>query len=160
MRTIIVGVGNRILGDDAVGVHVVNELKKHVNHPDVTIEEASTGGLNLVDLILGYDKAIIIDALKTEEEVEGEVKRITLDELSYIHSCNLHDSSFIEAVKIVEMIDKQLIPKEIIIIGVIVKKQPCEFKEGLSSKISASVLEAVRMTLVELNSVNPIQKNI
>jgi hypothetical protein len=58
------------------------------------------------------------------------------------------------------MIDKQLIPKEIIIIGVIVKKQPCEFKEGLSSKISASVLEAVRMTLVELNSVNPIQKNI
>ena len=67
MKTIVLGVGNPILQDDGVGIHVANQLKQHVNHPNVTIDEALTGGMNLLDLITGYDKAILIDAVNIKK---------------------------------------------------------------------------------------------
>jgi Ni,Fe-hydrogenase maturation factor len=42
------------------------------------------------------------------------------------------------------------IPKEIIVIGVMMKKIPCEFGEKLSDKIAAAVPKAVNMTLNEI----------
>ncbi|KYK29312.1 hypothetical protein AYK20_05815 [Thermoplasmatales archaeon SG8-52-1] len=150
MKTIILGVGNQILGDDGVGIHVVNALKEKIQSPDITIEEAVTGGMNLLELLLGYDKAIIVDAVKTENGVNGEVKRIPLGNFSTMHSCNPHDVSLIEAIEMAKKMGEERIPKEIIVIGVLMKEIPCEFGEKLSSKIAAAVPKAVDMTLSEL----------
>ena len=100
MKTIVLGIGNPKLGDDGVGVHVANELKNQIKNPSVTIDEAITGGMNLLDLILGYDKAIIIDAVKTKDGAKGEVRRIPLGNFSTMHSCNPHDVSLTEAIEI------------------------------------------------------------
>jgi hydrogenase maturation protease len=43
MKTIVIGVGNPILQDDGVGIHVANRLKQIVDHPNITIDEAMTG---------------------------------------------------------------------------------------------------------------------
>jgi hydrogenase maturation protease len=150
MKTIVLGIGNPILGDDGVGVHVANELKKHINDPNITIDEAITGGMNLLDLILGYDKAIIIDAVKTEYGEKGEVKRIPLSNFSTMHSCNPHDVSLIEAIQMAKKMGEEKIPKEIIVIGVIMKQIPCEFGEKLSNKIATAVPKAVELTLNEI----------
>ncbi|MBU1941107.1 MAG: hydrogenase maturation protease, partial [Candidatus Thermoplasmatota archaeon] len=64
MKTIILGVGNPILSDDGVGLHVIQQLKKCIKNPQIHLDEALTGGMNLLDLLIGYDKAIIIDAVK------------------------------------------------------------------------------------------------
>ncbi len=153
MKTIILGVGNLILGDDGVGIHVVNELKKQIQspNPNLTIDEAITGGMNLLELILGYDKAIIVDAVRTKNGKNGEVKRIPLNDFSTVHSCNPHDVSLIEAVEMAKKMGENQIPKEIIIIGVMMKEIPCEFGENLSKKIAAAVPKAVNMTLNEIN---------
>ena len=151
MKTIILGVGNSIMSDDGVGIHVANELKKHINHPDVTIDEAITGGLNLLELLLGYDKAIIIDAVKTQDGRDGEVKRIPLSNFSTIHSCNPHDVSLIEAIDMAKKMGENRIPKEIIVIGIMMKEMPCEFGEKLSNKIATAVPKAVQMTIDEIN---------
>ena len=151
MKTIILGVGNQILGDDGVGIHVANELKHCIQDPNITIEEAITGGMNLLDLILGYDRAIIIDAVKTEEGESGEVKRILLSDFSTMHSCNPHDVSLIEAIEMAKKMGELRIPQEIIIIGVLMKQIPCEFGEELSEKIAAAVPKAVEMILNEIN---------
>lgn len=150
MKTIILGVGNLILGDDGVGIHVANELKKHVKDPKVTIDDAITGGMNLLDLILGYDKAIIIDAVKTDKGEEGEVKRIPLDDFSTMHSCNPHDVSLTEAIKMARKMGEDRIPLEIIVVGVLMKQIPCEFGEKLSNKIATAVPKAVEITLNEI----------
>ena len=152
MRTIVLGVGNQILGDDGVGVHIANEIKKLNKNPNVTIDEAITGGMNLLDLILGYDKAIIIDAVKSDEKDHGEVKKIYLSDFSTMHSCNPHDVSLIEAIEMAKKMGEEKIPKEIIIIGVMLKEIPCEFGEKLSSEIAAAVPKAVEMTLNEINN--------
>ena len=150
MKTIVLGVGNQILGDDGVGVHVANELKAHIHHQDITIDEAITGGMNLLDLILGYDKAIIIDAVKTETRKNGEVKRIPLEDFSTMHSCNPHDVSLIEAIAMARKLGETRIPQEIIVIGIMMKQIPCEFRETLSNNIASAVPKAVEMTLDEI----------
>jgi len=150
MKTIVLGVGNLILGDDGVGVHVANELKKHINDPNITIDEAITGGMNLLDLILGYDKAIIIDAVKSGNGENGEVRRIPLDDFSTMHSCNPHDVSLIEAIEMAKKMGENRIPPEIIVIGVMMKEMPCEFGDKLSGKVAAAVPKAVEMTLNEI----------
>ena len=153
MKTIILGVGNLILGDDGVGIHVTNELKKCVNDPNITIDDAVTGGMNLLELILGYDKAIIVDAVKTNEEEAGEIKRIPLGDFSTMHSCNPHDVSLIEAIEVAKKMGEDRIPQEIIVIGIMMKEIPCEFGEKLSDKIDAAVLKAVEMTLNEIKKI-------
>ena len=152
MKTIILGVGNKILGDDGVGIHVTDELKKYVKDPNVTIDDAVTGGMNLLELLLGYDKAIIVDAVKSNEGKIGEVKRIPLDNFSTMHSCNPHDVSLIEAIEVAKKMGEERIPQEIIIIGIIMKEIPCEFKENLSESIEAAVPKAVEMTLNEIKN--------
>jgi hydrogenase maturation protease len=154
MKTIVLGVGNQILGDDGVGVHVANELKKHIKNPDVAIDEAITGGMNLLDLILGYEKAIIIDAVKTQTGGTGEVRRIPLADFSTMHSCNPHDVSLFEAIRMARKLGETRIPKEIIVIGVMMKQIPCEFGEQLSKNIAEAVPKAVEMTLNEINISN------
>jgi len=152
MKTIILGVGNLILGDDGVGVHVANELKKHVNSPDIPIGEAITGGMNLLDLLLGYDKAIIIDAVKSESSGMGEVRRIPLSNFTTMHSCNPHDVSLIEAIEMAKKLGEDRIPKEIVIIGIMMKEIPCEFGEKLSKEIETAVPKAIEMTLNEIKN--------
>ena len=152
MKTIILGVGNLILGDDGVGIHVVNEVKKLIKNPDITIDEATTGGMNLLDLLLGYDKAIIVDAVKSDNNEHGVVKRIPLSDFNTMHSCNPHDVSLMQAIEMAEKMGEDKIPREIIIIGVMMKEIPCEFKEELSEKIKTAVSEAVKLTINEINN--------
>ena len=150
MKTIVLGVGNQILGDDGVGIHIINELKKQIQSPNITIDEAATGGMNLLELILGYDKAIIVDAVKTKNGENGEVKRIPLNNFSTMHSCNPHDVTLNEAIEMAKKMGEDRIPREIIVIGVMMKEIPCEFGEKLSDKIAAAVPKAVNMTLKEI----------
>jgi hydrogenase maturation protease len=152
MKTIVLGVGNLILGDDGVGIHVTREVKKQINDLDITIDEAITGGMNLLDLLVGYDKAIIIDAVKSETAETGEVKRIPLSDFNTMHSCNPHDVSLVEAIKMAKRLGETRIPTEIIIIGIMMKQIPCEFGENLSKDIAAAVPIAVEMTLNEIKN--------
>jgi len=157
MKTIILGVGNQILGDDGVGVQVSNELKKYVKAPNITIDEAITGGMNLLEMILDFDKAIIIDAVKTEKGKNGDVKKISLEDFSTLHSCNPHDISLFEAIKMAKKMGQEKIPKEIIIIGILMEKIPCEFSEKLSPEIQDAVPKAITLILKEIKKDQKIQ---
>jgi len=150
MKTLILGVGNKILGDDGVGICIANEVKKKINNPDIKVDEAITGGMNLLDLILGYDKVIIIDAVKSKDGSHGKVERISLNNFNTMHSFNPHDVSLNEAIEMAKKLGENRIPKEIIIIGIMMKSIPLEFGENLSKEIAAIIPEAVDLTLNEI----------
>jgi hydrogenase maturation protease len=67
-----------------------------------------------------------------------------------MHSCNPHDVSLIEAIEVAKKMGEDRIPKEIIVIGIMMKEIPCEFGEELSNNIAAAVPIAVDMTLNEI----------
>ncbi len=64
---LVLGIGNPILTDDAVGILVVRKL----HDIDADIEEAAIGGMSLLDLILGYDAVVIVDAVKSPLKEKG-----------------------------------------------------------------------------------------
>ena len=71
-KIIVIGLGNPILTDDGVGVKVAYEVEKALgaNIPiNLTITEASVGGLRLMELLVGYDRVILIDALQDRKSV-------------------------------------------------------------------------------------------
>jgi hydrogenase maturation protease len=78
MKTLILGMGNPILSDDAVGLALAAMLRNKVREADVAA--SAMIGLSLFDLIMGYDTLFIIDAMTTKEGRMGELKKIGEDD--------------------------------------------------------------------------------
>jgi hydrogenase maturation protease len=151
-KTIILGIGNPILRDDGVGVHVAEELKKHIRKPGVTIDSAFTGGMNLLDLMVDHDRAILIDAVKMENKKLGEVGLFELGEISAFHTCNPHDVSLPQAIDLAKRLGENRIPTDIKIVGINIGELGCEFGEELSSEIEKAIPKAVELVKKEVES--------
>ena len=85
-KTLVLGLGNTILGDDGVGISVVREIRKSWrDRPSVELVEASLGGLVLLDLIDGFHRVIVVDAIMTDDEKPtGFVYQLNLEDLGNI----------------------------------------------------------------------------
>jgi hydrogenase maturation protease len=72
-KSVIVGLGNPILSDDAVGIVVARRVYESLN-PDANVDfiEAGVGGFELVEMLYGYDKAVMVDAMQTDLGSPGE----------------------------------------------------------------------------------------
>ena len=71
--TLILGMGNPILSDDAVGLRLAAELRGRLrDRPDlVRVEDCMVGGLSLLDLLAGFDRLIVLDSIKTAGGTAG-----------------------------------------------------------------------------------------
>ena len=81
MKTLVLGIGNDILGDDGVGIHIAREVARRVSNADVTIEETGAAGLSLLERIKGFQRLIIADAILTDNTEVGKIHRLTLKDL-------------------------------------------------------------------------------
>jgi hydrogenase maturation protease len=82
-KTLLLGLGNTILGDDGIGIRIVREIrKKWAGRPQVELVEASLAGMVLLDVIAGFDTVIVVDAIMTDDaNPAGFVYELTLDDL-------------------------------------------------------------------------------
>lgn len=58
----ILGVGNLLLKDEGVGIHVIRALENEELPPNVSLMDGGTGGLHLIAWIQDYDRIIMVDA--------------------------------------------------------------------------------------------------
>ncbi|MDG3084586.1 HyaD/HybD family hydrogenase maturation endopeptidase [Vibrio hannami] len=66
MNVLILGVGNLLLSDESIGVHVVNHLEQKYQFPEgVELLDGGTAGMELLDYIASREHVIIIDAVLT-----------------------------------------------------------------------------------------------
>jgi len=124
MKTQFIGLGNPILTDDGVGVKVAYAIEEALAdhpHPDIDITETSVGGLRLMEMMVGYDCAIIIDAILDERTPPGTIRRLTLADLKAIsplqHTASAHDVSLVTALQTGRRMGLSL-PEKIIIYGI------------------------------------------
>ena len=69
---LLLGLGNDILTDDAVGLHVVHELQRELaGHPAIDFRETTEMGLALLDFITGYRTVAIVDSIQTGKAAPG-----------------------------------------------------------------------------------------
>jgi len=103
MKTLLLGMGNPILCDDAVGVRLARDFKRQLQglrELDV-FEDCSVGGLNLLDIFTGYQRVVVLDSIRTTAGVPGNWYYFTADALrETVHLTNLHDANFATALEL------------------------------------------------------------
>ena len=99
MKTLIIGLGNPIVGDDAIGIIVTEWLQKEIQNDIIDIKpDVSLSGIGLVELFRGYDRVIIVDSMFTGKFALGTVKVLTPDQfLSAQHTSDFHNMDFFTA---------------------------------------------------------------
>ena len=151
MKTVVLGLGNPILTDDGVGIEVVRALQPRVDDPQVTLHESSLGGLNLLDILVGYDRAIIVDAIQTRLGTTGDVYRLRADDFEpCLHVSCAHDLDFATALELGRKVGLRL-PGDITIVAVEVQ-DVITFGEKCTPEVQVAISTAVDMVLRELES--------
>ena len=165
MKTLIIGLGNPILGDDGVGWKVAEEVGRNLpitpgfsplqgEMDIVEVDTAALGGLSLMERMLGYDRVVLVDSMETGYSPAGSVRTFPLASLPDPmagHSASAHDTSLMTALKTAESIGAH-IPKQVDVVAV-EAQNVYDFSEELSQPVAAAVPEAVQMVLDLLEGV-------
>jgi len=160
MKTLIIGLGNPILGDDGVGWVVAQEVERQllpspptplpVGEGTIAVECLSLAGISLMERIIGYERVILIDSLNTGQYAQGEVVTFSLDSLEDLlhgHSASAHDLSLKGALKLGRSMGADLPRDEDIQVVAIEAAHVYDFTEELTPEVAAAVPKAVEMVM-------------
>ena len=148
----VLGLGNPILRDDVVGLKVAEQLKSRVNGDGVTVMEATLSALDLLDIMPGFEKVIIIDAIQTGEGKVGQVFRLSPDALADTKQVNApHHINFATALELGKKLSIPL-PKEIVIFA-IEAEDLTTISEGCTPDVERAIPVATEMIIQELQGV-------
>ena len=143
-RTLIIGLGNPILGDDGVGWRAVEVFRDQytslLSGQPVELDFLSVGGLSLMERMVGYERAILVDAALTGIHPIGFVSIFSFEQLPNIaqgHLSSAHDTTLQNALAVGRNMGASL-PKEIWVIT-IEAKNTYEFSEQLSPPVENAV---------------------
>jgi len=141
--------GNSLLCDDGVGLYVATELKNRLNEPDITIMETGVAGLSLLDLLVGYDRAIIIDAIQTVGGKAGQIYRLGPGAFDATRrTATSHDVDFTTALEFGKKAGLAL-PQEIVIFA-IEASDVSTFNEECTPEVKQAIPACVEMVLQEI----------
>lgn len=146
------GLGNPLLGDDGVGWRVAEQVARQLptNSPtnQIQIECLGIGGLSLMEHLVGFDQAILIDAIESQQAPQGTVSVFPLEALpdqAAGHLSSAHDTTLPTAIRVGRAAGAVL-PSQIIIVA-IVAENVLDFSEDLSPSVAAAVPIAVKKVL-------------
>ncbi len=149
MKTLILGLGNPLLGDDGVGWRVAEECAARLRGAaQIEIDCFSSGGLSLMERLVGYDRAILIDAITTGSQPPGAVYRFRIEDLpnaSAGHTGSAHDASLPTALELGRRMGAAL-PESVMVVAV-EAQQVYDFSETLSPAVAAAIPRAVERVM-------------
>ena len=155
-RILVIGLGNPILTDDGVGVRVARAVSETLPprlQNEVEVTEAAVGGLRLMEMMAGYERVILIDAILAADP-PGTLRRLTLPDLEAVsptqHSASAHDASLITALEAGRRMGLRL-PEDIVIYA-IAAENVTDFGEQPTPAVARAIPKAVDAVLGELQA--------
>jgi hydrogenase maturation protease len=156
MKTLVIGLGNPILGDDGVGWRVAEEIaRRTAGWPDVEVDCVALGGLSLMERLTGCERAILVDSIFTGGKPNGTVSLLHLNDLPDLssgHTTAVHDTSLHNALKVGRSMDIALPRDENVLIVAIEAENVYDFSETLSQPVKAALPQAVEAVLQLIHS--------
>ena len=148
-KTVIVGIGNILLGDEGIGVHVVSALRSKDLPSNVEVIDGGTATLDLLPIINGVSKLIVVDAVKGKGE-PGSIYRFTPDDIKTEKktATSLHQIGLLDVLEMAAKIGEK--PKSTVIIGI----EPQNTDWGLepSAKIKEKIPKIIDVVLNEIDA--------
>ena len=158
MKILVIGLGNPILGDDGVGWKVAEAVLGFLastppllhkgDGNNIEVDCASLGGLSLMERMIGYDRVILIDSMKTGGNIVGSVKAFPLAALENPrlgHSASAHDTSLLTALQSAQTM-KLAVPARVHVVAIEINSV-YDFSESLSPEVERAVPIAAQRVL-------------
>lgn len=140
MKTLVLGLGNTILRDDGIGIFAVRALSQRLDGSAVC-KESECAGLELVEMLAGYDRVFIVDSIELEGVAPGSVFRLRPDDLRITaRLASLHDIDIHTALRLGRRLGFSM-PEDVTIFAVQVADART-FQEGCTEDV-ALVLPAL-----------------
>lgn len=141
MTTLVLGLGNPIVADDGIGIRLARDFEAELGARDgVTWRpECSVGGLNLLDLVVGFDRVILLDGIVTPGGRPGAWYRFTAEALRQTrYLSSIHDANFATVLELGRRLGLPVPRDDEIHIFAIEIVAHEEFGEGLSPELAAA----------------------
>jgi hydrogenase maturation protease len=150
VRTLVLGLGNPLLGDDAIGLVVASRLRERLAGQDgVVVEEEEAGGLRLMERLTGYDRAILVDAA-VGGGAPGSIRRMGPDELPTQRTAIAHGIDLPRALELGRTLGLPM-PASVRVVA-IEAASVLEFREHMTPAVAAAIEPAVTAVLEELEA--------
>jgi hydrogenase maturation protease len=150
-KTLVLGLGNPILTDDGVGIHVVRALAANPLPAGVVLTEASVGGLRLLEIISGYEQVILVDAIQTQDGHPGDIHSLHPGAWQRsLHSGSAHDLSLSGALQLGRKLGMAIPEDSAIKIIAIQVEDVQTLAEELTPAVKAAIPRAVAALLALL----------
>jgi hydrogenase maturation protease len=146
-NVLILGVGNILLADEGVGVHVVRRLMEMELPPHIEVIDVGTGGLDLLPYFRDRERVIIVDALGVED-APGSIYRLSADDLASRTApmMSLHQLGIVELVESARLLG---FDPQVTIFG-IVPKEVVNCSLELTPEVESAIPKVIRMILEEM----------
>jgi len=148
-KVLVLGVGNLILSDEGVGVHLARRLQLENLPPNVEIQDGGTQGLELLAYMDDVAKLIIVDCVKAGAE-PGSIFKFEPDAIDVIpkqYKISFHDLGIYDFLRLAIVLET--LPPTIIF-GM--EPQKIEWGEELSPPVEAKMDKLKEFVLEEITS--------
>jgi hydrogenase maturation protease len=145
-RVVILGVGNLLLSDEGVGVHVANKLMEMDLPEGVEVYEGGTDGFRLMSVVTGADRLVVVDAVKGGGE-PGAIYRFDVKDAPSMpdsYKTSVHQIGILEVIHFSEFVGKGKTP-EATIIGI--EPKSLEMSMELTPEVAAKVPKVIELVL-------------
>ena len=154
---VLVGMGNPVRGDDAAGLRVaeaVESLLAASPIPGARVVTTTRGGFELIDLLEGADRAIVVDCLELPDARPGRVRRLSLTDVSgAARLVGSHDIGLAAAIELGRMLGVPM-PAQVEILGIEATVGD-DIQEGLSPEVEAAIAPLARSLHAALRAKQP-----
>ncbi len=144
---VVLCIGNLLLSDEGVGVHIAHKLIDMNLPQGVSVVEGGTDGFRLLNVITEADRLIVVDAIKGGAE-PGSIYRFDINEVKNCPSgfkTSVHQIGILEVINMSGLIGKT---PHTTVIGV----EPKSFEMGmeLSPEIKEKIPRIIELILEEI----------
>lgn len=151
-KTIVLGLGNKVLGDDGVAIHLISDMQKEIIREDVSFQTSALGGLEIIDFLKGYKRAVILDGIRTLNGKPGDLYFMdSNDFLETLHLSNIHDADFQTTLQVSNKLGVQM-PEKISIIAIEIEEDRA-FSESLTPVLRKKYNDILQLSIDSVNSV-------
>jgi hydrogenase maturation protease len=145
-KVLVLGLGNVLMSDEGVGVHVVRALESHALPPNVECLDGGTGGFVLLEPMQNADRILMIDAAADGNPIGTVTRTVPRFSRDYPPTLTAHDVGIKDLLDLFYMLDGG---REVTLYAISINpQQPISLE--LSSGIKKAANEAVERILGEL----------
>lgn len=160
MKTLILGLGNPLVSDDSVGLRVVEALRLLLaDRADVELDEDYWGGLRLMERLIGYKRAIIIDAVQTGA-LPGTIHILPVDGIPTQRSASTHDVNLPTALEFGRRAGADLPDNQRIRLVAVEAEDILTFAERCTPAVEAAIPRAAAMVCKLLDDFSQLEPGV